>query len=62
MIIVELATSRAVLETSLPHVIAAINTAKYAAVDVEEYLGDFNQRVRDAGGVQPQERPWIAKH
>ena len=41
-VLVRLADNKAVAETFLPHVAAAINTKKYKAVPIEEYLPSLN--------------------
>lgn len=46
-------TGKAVLETFDPKKVEALNTEKYEAVPIGEYLGDYNRRVREAGGVEP---------
>jgi len=43
-IIVDKATGRVIAETFLAHVAAAINTAKYRAVPILEYLVSINGR------------------
>ena len=42
------ATGEVVLETFNPKVVAALNTAKYEAVPIAEYLGAFNRQIREA--------------
>jgi hypothetical protein len=45
-VIVEKATGKAVLETFNPKVVANLNTAKYKAVPIGEYLGSLNRALR----------------
>jgi hypothetical protein len=43
-VVVETETGRAVLETFNPKVAAAVNTAKYRAIPVLEYLQSLNRK------------------
>jgi len=43
-IIIEKATGKAVLETFNPKVMEAINTEKYEAIPVLQYLASLNQK------------------
>jgi hypothetical protein len=45
-VIVEIATGAVIFETYNPKVAAAINTRKYRAVPILEYLQNFNRRIR----------------
>ena len=46
-VIVEIATGRAVLETYSEQVKDSINPEKYRAVEVLEYLQDFNKSIKE---------------
>lgn len=48
------ATGEVVMETFDRKKAEALNTAKYEAVPIGDYLGDFNKTVKDAGGAQPK--------
>lgn len=52
-VIVERKTSRVICETFNQRVIDALNTARYKAVPIGEYLGNLNKSIRENGGVQP---------
>ena len=57
-VLVDRDTSRAVMETTDPAKVEALNRDRFAAVPVRDYLETFNQRVRDAGGETPPEAAW----
>jgi hypothetical protein len=50
-VLVRLADNKAIAETYLRHVAAAINTEKYKAVPVGEYLADLNRRIKNGESV-----------
>ncbi len=52
-VIVRNSDGAAVLETFSAKVAGAINLAKYRAVPIEEYLGEFNRRVKSDSVASP---------
>lgn len=47
-VIVERSTGKAIVETFLPNVAAAINTARYEAVPILAYLQNLNRSIRES--------------
>lgn len=50
-VIREKATGKVLFETFDQRKVAALNTAKYEAVPIGQYLGELNQRIAAARGV-----------
>ena len=55
-VIVDRDTREAVLETRDPKKVDALNTEKYEAVPAGDYLREYNEAVKAAGGVEPTVR------
>lgn len=52
-VIIDRATGAAILETYNPKAVSCLNTERYEAVPILDYLGALNARIRAAGGVSP---------
>ena len=52
-VIIDRATGAAVLETFNPKAVSCLNTERYEAVPILDYLGALNARIRAAGGGNP---------
>ena len=50
-VLVRLADNKAIAETYLRHVAAAIDTGKYKAAPIGEYLAELNGRIKNGESV-----------
>lgn len=52
-VIVDQITGKSVCETFSRKIVDAINTSRYRAIPIEEYLPGLNRAIKANGGVQP---------